>query len=72
MNPIDLAGIDTGRVNLREYTKVVSNSVGGISSDVISAFADLGYAVVGNDVKTVIMNFQIDHKVIASKDDEGA
>lgn len=70
MNSIDLGGIDNGRVDLSQFKKVVSNAIGGISSDVIAAFADLGYTVVGNDVKSMIVSFQLDYGVIQSQNDE--
>jgi hypothetical protein len=70
MNSIDLQGIDVGRVDLGQFKKVTSNAIGGISSDIIAAFADLGYAVTGNDVKSMIINFQLDYGVIQSKNDE--
>lgn len=72
MNPIDLEGIDNGRVDLSQFKKVVSNAIGGISSDVIAAFADLGYVVENNDVKGMITEFQLDYGVIPSKEDAGA
>ncbi len=72
MNSIDLQGIDVGRVDLGQFKKVTSNAIGGISSDIIAAFADLGYAVTGNDVKSMIINFQLDYGVIQSKNDEWA
>lgn len=73
MNSIDLDGIDNGRVDLSQFKKVVSNAIGWISSDVIAAFADLGYTVgSNNDVKSMIVAFQLDYGVIASKDDEWA
>ncbi len=38
----------------------------------IAAFADLGYSLSGNDTKAMITEFQLEQKVIASKDEEGA
>lgn len=72
MNPIDLEGIDNGRVDISQYKKVVSNAIGGISSDVIAAFADLGYVVSGDDVKNMIITFQLDYGIVASRDEDGA
>ncbi len=72
MNTIDIYGIDNGRVNLSLYPSVRSSGNGGISSDVLSAFADLGYIVMGGDVKKMITTFQLDHAIIASAADESA
>ena len=38
----------------------------------ISAFADLGYNLTGTDTVSMILGFQLDQKIINSKDDEGA
>ena len=38
----------------------------------ISAFADLGYNLVGTDTKSMILEFQLEQKIIDSKDDDGA
>ena len=70
--PIDLAGIDNGRVNLTQYPPVGSVSVGGMSADVIASFADLGYNFTGKDTRSMIIEFQLDNKIIASRDDESA
>ena len=70
--PIDLTGIDNGRVNLTQYPPVGSVSVGGMSADVIASFADLGYNFTGKDTKSMIVEFQLDNKIIASRDDESA
>ncbi len=47
-------------------------SVGGIPSDTLSAFADLGYMMKGTDTKTMLTEFQIEQKIIVSKDEDGA
>ena len=70
--PIDLTGIDNGRVNLTQYPPVGSVSVGGMSADVIASFADLGYNFTGTDTKSMIVEFQLDNKIIVSRDDESA
>lgn len=71
--PIDITGIENGSVNLAWYPRPgASPSIGGLTSDVISAFADLGYNLVGTDTKSMILEFQLEQKVINSKDDDGA
>ncbi len=70
--PINLAGIDNGSVDLRQYPPVGSVSVGTMSADVISAFADLGYNFTGTDTKSMIIEFQLDQNIINSRDDESA
>ncbi len=72
MNPIDIYGIDNGRVNLSLYPSVRSSANGGVSSDVLSAFADLGYIVENGDVKKMLLAFQLDHGIISAKTDDGA
>jgi 3D (Asp-Asp-Asp) domain-containing protein len=64
MNPMDIYGIDNGRVNLSLYPSVRSSANGGVSSDVLSAFADLGYIVENGDVKKMLTSFQLDHAII--------
>lgn len=71
--PIDIIGIENGSVNLAQFPPVKSGvSIGGLSSDVISAFADLGYNLSGTDTVSMILGFQLDQKIINSKDDDGA
>lgn len=70
---INIAGILDGSVNLSQYPKPGgSTSIGWLSSDVISAFRDLGYSLSGNDTKAMITEFQIEHDIINSKSDDGA
>ncbi len=70
--PINLAGIDDGSVNLKQYPPVWSLSVGWLSADVISEFADLGYNYTGTDTKSMIIEFQLDQQIITSKYDDAA
>lgn len=70
--PINFIGIDNGSVNLNQYPPVGSLSVGGMSAEVISAFADLGYNFTGTDTKSMIIEFQLDNNIIPSRDDESA
>ena len=54
--PLNISGIENGSVNLAQYPPIQSpGSVGGLSSDTISAFADLGYNFTGSDVKSMII-----------------
>lgn len=70
---INIAGILDGSVNLSQYPSPGgSSSIGWLSSDVISAFWDLGYEIAGTDVKSMITEFQIEHNIINSKSDDGA
>lgn len=72
-DPINIAGITDGSVNLNQYPPVNGfPSVGGLPSDTIAAFADLGYSFKGTDTKSMIIDFQIEQKIIQSKDDEAA
>ena len=43
-----------------------------MSADVIASFADLGYNFTGTDTRSMIIEFQLDNKIIASRDDESA
>jgi hypothetical protein len=70
--PINFIGIDNGSVNLNQYPPVGSLSVGGMSAEVISAFADLGYNFTGTDTKSMIIEFQLDNNIVPSRDDESA
>jgi hypothetical protein len=72
MNGIDLEWIDTGRVNLKDFPSVKSESVWWISSDIVSAFADLGYIVEWKDVSAMIFSFQKDHGIVSKESDAGA
>lgn len=72
-DPINIAGIINGSVNLNQYPPVNwFPSIGGLPSDTIAAFADLGYNFKGTDTKSMITDFQIEQKIIQSKDDEAA
>lgn len=70
---VNIEGVLDGSVNLAAYPRPGKTpSIGWLSSDVISAFADLGYRVSWSATKAMITEFQLEQKVIASKDDEGA
>ncbi|MBC7503921.1 peptidoglycan-binding protein [Candidatus Gracilibacteria bacterium] len=69
---INLSGIDNGSVDLRQYPPVGSVSVGTMSADVISAFADLGYNFTSTDTKSMIVEFQLDQGIISSREDTSA
>jgi 3D (Asp-Asp-Asp) domain-containing protein/lysozyme family protein len=71
--PIDLAGIDNGSIDLDQFSPTTSpGSIGGLSADVVSAFADLGYHIIGSDVASMLIQFQLDQHIISSKDETGA
>jgi peptidoglycan hydrolase-like protein with peptidoglycan-binding domain len=72
LSPVDFYGIDTGRVNLKQFKKAASIPVGGISSEVIAAFADLGYNVDNGNKEAMILQFQLDHNIISSASEQGA
>jgi 3D (Asp-Asp-Asp) domain-containing protein len=72
LDPVDFYGIDTGRVDLKQFKKAASVPVGGISAEVIAAFADLGYNVENNNKEAMILQFQLDHKIVASASEQGA
>lgn len=38
----------------------------------ISAFTDLGYSLENNDVKAMIIQYQLDHGIIKDKNEDGA
>lgn len=72
-DPINIAGITNGSVNLNQYPPVNGfPSIGWLPSDTIAAFADLGYNFKWTDTKSMIVEFQIEQKIIQSKDDEAA
>lgn len=70
--PVDFYGIDTGRVDLKQFKKAASLALGGISAEVIAAFADLGYNVENGNKEAMILQFQLDHKIVASASEQGA
>ena len=54
-DPLNIEGIINGSVNLAQYPRAGGTpSIGGLSSDVLSAFSDLGYPVSGSDTKAMI------------------
>lgn len=72
-SPLNISGIENGSVNLAQYPPVASpGSIGGLSGNAIAAFADLGYNFTGNDTKSMVIGFQLDHQIIDSKNDEAA
>ena len=72
-DPINIAGITDGSVNLNQYPPINGfPSIGGIPSDTLAAFADLGYNFKWTDTKSMITEFQIAQKIVDSKDDEAA
>ncbi len=72
-DPINIVGITNGSVNLNQYPPVNGfPSIWGLPSDTIAAFSDLGYNFTGTDTKSMITEFQLEQKIIQSKDDEAA
>jgi hypothetical protein len=72
LNQMDLEWIDIGRVNLGDFPTAKAQSQWGISSDIIEAFANLGYIVEWGDVKNMIFTFQKDQWIVVSLDEAGA
>jgi hypothetical protein len=72
LNPIDLEGISNGRVNLADFPTTRAQSQGGISAEIIEAFAELGYIVQWGNVKDMIFRFQVDQGILTSLSDDGA
>lgn len=70
---LNFRDIDTWRVDLKNYGRVTTTvSSVYLSTDVISQFSDLGYTVEGSDVRSMVIEFQKDHGIIKSKNDESA
>ena len=69
---IDLVAIDTKVIDISKFEKVTSITNGILPAEVLSMFADLGYIPEGRSVKDMIIEFQLDHGVIASMRDPGA
>ncbi len=72
LNSVDLIGIDKGRVDLSIFPTAKAQSQGGISADIIEAFAELGYIVEGGDVKAMIFRFQVDQWILTSQSEDWA
>ncbi|MDD2694155.1 MAG: peptidoglycan-binding protein [Candidatus Gracilibacteria bacterium] len=71
-NPIDLAGIDSGKVDISQFEKVTATLTTALPAEVQDMFADLGYTTEGRTTKEMILAFQLDHGVISSASDPGA
>ena len=52
--------------------KINPNTSGILSSEILNMFADLGYTSENGNIQSMILDFQLDHKVIASEKDTGA
>lgn len=72
LNPIDIEWISNGRVDLSQFPTTKAQSQGGISAEIIEAFAELGYIVEKEDVKNMIFRFQVDQWILTSLTDDGA
>lgn len=72
LNTIDLEWISNGRVNLWNFPTTKAQSQWGISSEVIEAFAELGYIVRDGSAKNMIFEFQVDQWILTSLSDAGA
>lgn len=73
MNPLDIGGIDNGRVDLSSFPSASAGGASsGFSAEILSAFADLGYTPINGNIPAMILQYQLDHGVIASSDDPGA
>jgi 3D (Asp-Asp-Asp) domain-containing protein len=69
---LNLRDIDTGKVNLENYTKAGNGSSGILTAGVLDMFADLGYSPEWSDQRSMIIAFQKDHDIIKRSTDEGA
>jgi hypothetical protein len=72
LNTIDLEWISNGRVSLSLFPTTKAQSQWWISSEIIEAFAELGYIVENGNVKKMIYNFQFDQWIVNSPSDDGA
>ncbi len=71
-NGIDFAAIDSGKIDLSRFEKVITITNGVLSDGVLSLFTDLGYSSDGRSTKDMIIDFQLDHGIIAKSTDPGA
>lgn len=68
---LDFRDIDTGKVDINMYGRVLGSPSGYISEDILSMFDDLGYSST-EDVRAMITEFQKDHSIIQDEKDEWA
>ncbi len=71
-SPIDFVAIDSGKINLSRFEKVMTITNGILSKDILAMFADLGYTPDGRTTKEMISDFQLDHAIIVQNTDPGA
>jgi hypothetical protein len=72
---ISLADIDSGKVNLANFSRATSTTTlsTGLSKSILAMFDDLGYPKEdGQSEKEMLIEFQLDHKIISSRDELGA
>jgi 3D (Asp-Asp-Asp) domain-containing protein len=70
---LNFRDIDTGKIDLGRYGKVTATASSAyLSNEVLAQFSDLGYNVENGDARSMLIEFQKDHAIIASKDDESA
>lgn len=70
---LNFRDIDTGKVDLNMYGKVSSNSLSTyLSPEILGMFGDLGYNPDTTDIRSMLIEFQINHAIIQNKNDEGA
>ena len=70
---LNFRDIDTGKVDLNMYGKVTSSTPSGyLSPEILTMFGDLGYSTDISDLRSMLIEFQKDHGIIASSGDDGA
>jgi hypothetical protein len=69
---LNFRDIDTGKVDINMYGRVLGASSNYLSDEVLNMFRELGYDNDGDDVRAMIMEFQKDHGIIKASTDDGA
>ncbi len=70
---LNFTDIDTGKVDINMYGRVLGGSSAYLDSQVLNMFLELGYDTNDyGDVRTMIVAFQKDHAIIKTPTDDGA
>ena len=71
---LDFKDIDTGKIDLSQFPRATNTtSSSGLPANILAMFDDLGYPKEdGQSEKEMIIEFQLDHGIIKTRDDDGA
>lgn len=71
---LNFKDIDTGKIDLSQFPRATNTtSSSGLPANILAMFDDLGYPKEdGQSEKEMIIEFQLDHGIIKTRDDDGA